>query len=114
MSERTREIDRQQGERNVRQVPMEISGVLPYLVVHELIHLTQFSHSLSYCACVTDVLVFATDHVSVCVCCVPVSAACVYEPGARAASAGAGRVADSDRGAGHWVMEYVPVESASH
>lgn len=26
----------------------------------------------------------------------------------------AGRVADSDREAGHWVMEFVPVESASH
>lgn len=68
MSERIREIDRQRGERNVRQVPMEISGVLPYLVVHELIHLTQFSHSVPYCACVTNMLVFATDHVSVCVC----------------------------------------------
>lgn len=50
MSERIREIDRQQGERNVRQVPMEVPGVLPcrltsVFVVHELIHLTRFSHS---------------------------------------------------------------------
>lgn len=70
MSERIREIDRQQGERNVRQVPMEVPGVLPYcltsvFVVHELIHLTRFSHSVPYCACVTNTLhVFATDHVS--------------------------------------------------
>lgn len=70
MSERIREIDRQQGERNVRQVPMEVPGVLPccltsVFVVHELIHLTRFSHSVPYCACVTNTLdVFATDHVS--------------------------------------------------
>lgn len=58
---------------------------------------------------------FVTDHMSQCVfqpllfvrCRVCV---CVMQPPGVAA----GRVADSDREAGHWVMEFGPVESASH
>lgn len=57
---------------------------------------------------------FATGPVSLRVCsrlCYIYVCVCVYlvPP-----SVVAGRVADSDREAGHWVMEFVPVESASH
>ncbi len=99
---------------------MEVPTVLPFCLrvrLHVCVcctcvytHLTHLSHSVPYCACVVNMLMFATDRVSACV---PVSCY-LFVCESHAPSVGARRFADSDREAGHWVMEFVPVESASH
>lgn len=106
--------DRQQGEGNLWAIfirgLMEVSDELCVCVCFTLIytHLTHLSHCISFCACAA---VMHMLQLSMWPCdCVCYWFVCMIHK----LTVCAGGVADSDREAGHWVMEFVPAESASH